>query len=89
MILMNILLISKFFLIIAFAIFTLAALRLVTNREVSNAIIGADAATVSVSVILVSLGSIYGIGFFKDIALALVFLGVVGTIAFATVLRRD
>ena len=52
-------------------------------------IVGVDAITVSVSVILVGLGGIYGIGFFRDIALALVLLGVVGTIAFATVIRGD
>ncbi|WP_331456211.1 monovalent cation/H+ antiporter complex subunit F [Methanobrevibacter arboriphilus] len=33
-------------------------------------------------------GNIYTIDFYKDIALALLLLGVVGTIAFAVALRR-
>ena len=86
---MNLLLISKIFLIVAFVIFSIAALRLATHKSVAMGIIGTDALTVSVSVILVALGGIYGIGFFRDIALALVLLGIVGTIAFATVNRGD
>ena len=86
---MNLLLISKIFLLIAFVIFSFAAVRLATHKSVSMGIVGVDAITVSVSVILVGLGGIYGIGFFRDIALALVLLGIVGTIAFATVNRGD
>lgn len=86
---MDLLLISKIFLLIAFCIFTLAALRLATHKSTTMGIVGVDAITVSVSVILVGLGGIYGIGFFRDIALALVLLGIVGTIAFATVNRGD
>ena len=89
MILMDILLIAKIFLIIAFTIFTIAAIRLTTHKSTSNAIIGADAITVSVSVILVIFGNITGVGFYKDIALALILIGVVGTISFTIVLRGE
>ena len=88
-ILMDILLIAKIFLIIAFTIFTIAAIRLTTHKSTSNAIIGADAITVSVSVILVIFGNITGVGFYKDIALALILIGVVGTISFTIVLRGE
>lgn len=86
---MDILLIAKIFLIIAFTIFTIAAIRLTTHKSTSNAIIGADAITVSVSVILVIFGNITGVGFYKDIALALILIGVVGTISFTIVLRGE
>lgn len=86
---MNLLLISKLFLIFAFTIFTIAAVRITTYKPTSNAILGADAITVSVSAILVIVGSITGVGFYKDIAIALVLLGVVGTVAFSTILRRE
>ncbi len=89
MILMDILLIAKIFLIIAFTIFTIAAIRLTTHKSTSNAIIGADAITVSVSVILVIFGNITGVGFYKDIALALILIGVVGTISFTIALRGE
>ena len=88
MIFENIFLLSKFLLIIAFLIFIIASLRIINYKGVFNSILGADSIVVSLSVILVALGSIYGFGFFKDIALALVLLGVVGTVAFSTVMRR-
>ena len=45
--------------------FSIAALRLATHKSVAMGIIGTDALTVSVSVILVALGGIYGIGFLE------------------------
>lgn len=86
---MNILLISKIFLIIAFTIFTLAAIRLTTYKSTSNTIIGVDAITVSLSAILVIIGSITGVGFYKDIAMTLILFGVVGTIIFTIALRGE
>ena len=62
---MDILLISECFLIIALIVFSFATLR-----------------------IIVAVGTIHNIGFFKDIALALLLLGIVGTIAYAAVMRR-
>lgn len=85
---MEILLISEYFLMVALAIFLIAALRLVTYKSVSMGLIGTSSSTLIISLIIVVCGSIYNIDFFKDIALALLLLGVVGTIAFATVLRR-
>ena len=85
---MEILLISEYFLMVALAIFLIAALRLITYKSVAMGLIGASSSTLIVSLIIIVCGSIYNIDFFKDIALALLLLGVVGTIAFATVLRR-
>ena len=71
---MDILLICECFLIIALIVFSFATLRIITYKSTSMGLIGTS--------------SIHNIGFFKDIALALLLLGIVGTIAYAAVMRR-
>ena len=85
---MDILLISECFLIIALVVFLLASLRIITYKSTSMGLIGTSSLTLAITLVLVSIGTIWNIGFFKDIALALLLLGIVGTIAYAAILRR-
>ena len=85
---MDILLISECFLIIALIVFSFATLRIITSKSTSMGLIGASSFTLALTLLLVVVGTIHNIGFFKDIALALLLLGIVGTIAYAAVMRR-
>ena len=85
---MDILLICECFLIIALIVFLIATLRIITYKSISMGLIGTSSFTLALTLLLVTVGTIYNIGFFKDIALALFLLGIVGTIAYAAVLRR-
>lgn len=85
---MEILLISEYFLLVALAIFLIASMRIITYKSVAMGLIGTSSLTLALTLILLDVGAISGIGFFKDIALALLLLGIVGTIGFAVVLRR-
>ena len=49
---------------------------------------GTSSATLALCLVLVVVGNIYSIGFFKDIALALLLLSIVGTVGFSVVLKR-
>ena len=51
-------------------------------------LIGTSSFTLALTLLLIAVGTIFNIGFFKDIALALLLLGIVGTIAYAAVMRR-
>ena len=85
---MDILLICECFLIIALIAFSIASLRIITYKSISMGLIGTSSFTLALTLLLITVGTIYNIGFFKDIALALLLLGIVGTIAYAAVMRR-
>ena len=86
---MNVLLISEYILIVALVIFMFSAIRMLTLKTIAMGLIGCATFSLAISVLLLTVGNIYAIDFYKDIALALVLLGVVGTIAFAMALRRE
>ena len=79
---MDILLICECFLIIALIVFS------ITYKSTSMGLIGTSSFTLALTLLLITVGTIHNIGFFKDIALALLLLGIVGTIAYAAVMRR-
>ena len=85
---MDILLISECFLIVALIVFLIATLRIITYKSTSMGLIGTSSFTLALTLLLITVGTIHNIGFFKDIALALIVLGIVGTIAYAAVMRR-
>jgi energy-converting hydrogenase B subunit B len=85
---MSILLISKYILIVAVVVFMFAAVKIVTHRTIAMGLIGCATFSLAISVLLLVVGDIYAIEFYRDIALALLLLGVVGTVAFAMALRR-
>jgi energy-converting hydrogenase B subunit B len=84
---MNILLISEYILMGALAIFAVATIRITTRKKIAMALVGLSGLSLAVAMMLILVQNIYGLGFCKDIATALIFLGPVGTIAFARVLR--
>jgi energy-converting hydrogenase B subunit B len=59
-----------------------------TQGTIAMGLIGCTTFSLAMSLFLLTYGNIYAIEFYKDIALALILLGVVGTIAFAIALRR-
>jgi len=85
---MSILLISKYILIVAVVIFMFAAVKIVSHRTIAMGLIGCASFSLAISVLLLVVGDIYAIEFYRDIALALLLLGVVGTVAFSMALRR-
>lgn len=85
---MEILLISEYFLLVALVIFLISSMRVISYKSVAMGLIGTSSLTLAVTIVLIVAGTVSGIGFFKDIALALLLLGIVGTIGFAVVLRR-
>ena len=85
---MDILLICECFLIVALIIFLIATLRIITYKSISMGLIGTSSFTLALTLLLITVGTMNNIGFFKDIALALLLLGIVGTIAYAAIIRR-
>ena len=86
---MDILFISKFIVVIALIIMMLATLRASAYKSTSMGLLGSSIIVNAFAVALLVGGSIYNLGFFRDISLALIFFGFVGTIAFAVVLGGD
>ncbi|MDR2873421.1 MAG: hypothetical protein LBV42_01530 [Methanobrevibacter sp.] len=86
---MEILLISQYILIISLIIFSLASIRITTHKTRAMGLIGSATFSLGIAVLLLAYGTIYSIEFCKDIAMALLILGIVGTIAFSVVLRGE
>ena len=80
---------SKFILVIAIIIILLAALRAGAYKSTAMGLLGSSVAVVAFAIALLIVGDLYALEFFKDISLALIFFGFVGTIAFAVVLGGD
>ena len=60
---MEILLISECFLIIALVVFLLASMRIISYRSVSMGLIGTSSLTLAITLVLVSVGTMWNIGF--------------------------
>ena len=86
---MDILFISKYMVVIALIIVMLAALRASAYKSTSMGLLGSSLIVNAFAVVLLIGGDLYNLGFFRDISLALIFFGFVGTIAFAVVLGGD
>ncbi|HEX3014742.1 MAG TPA: monovalent cation/H+ antiporter complex subunit F [Methanobacterium sp.] len=84
---MDILTISEYILMGALAFYALASIRISTRKTISMGIVGLLGLSVSIATLLILIGNIYGILYCETIALALVILGPIGTIAFAKVIR--
>ena len=80
---MDILFISKFIVVIALIVMMLAALRASAYKSTSMGLLGSSVVVVAFAMILLVGGDLYNLEFYKDISLALIFFGFVGTIAFA------
>ena len=86
---MDILIISKYILIIAFIIMMIVALRISAYRTTTMGLLGSSVVVVAFAVSLLVFGSMYNLAFYRDISLALIFFGFVGTVAFAVVAGGD
>ncbi len=86
---MDILFISEIFVVIALIIMMLAALRASAYKSTSMGLLGSSIVVNAFAVALLIVGGVYNLGFFRDISLALIFFGFVGTVAFAVVLGGD
>ena len=86
---MDILLISEYILVIALIIMMLAALRASAYKSTSMGLLGSSIIVNAFAVALLIVGGLYNLQFFRDISLALIFFGFVGTVAFAVVLGGD
>ena len=83
---MDILFISKYIVVIALIVMMLAALRASAYKSTSMGLLGSSVVVVAFAMILLVVGTICGLEFYKDISLALILFGFVGTVAFAAVL---
>ena len=83
---MDILFISKYIVVIALIIMMLAALRASAYKSTSMGLLGSSVVVVAFAIALLIVGDLYSIEFSRDISLALIFFGFVGTIAFSVVL---
>ncbi len=86
---MEVLLIAKYLVVIALIIMMFAALRASAYKSTSMGLLGSSVVVVAFAMALLIGGTIYNLEFFKDISLALIFFGFVGTVAFAVVLGGD
>ncbi len=84
---MDILTISEYVLMGALAIYAIATIRISTRKTISMGIVGLLGLSAMVATLLILVGNVYGIAYCETIALALVILGPIGTIAFAKVIR--
>ena len=84
---MNILVISQYILMGALAIFAIATIRLTTRKKITMSLVGLSGLSIAVATMLVLVQQLYNLAFCDTIATALILLGPVGTIAFASVLR--
>ena len=86
---MDILFISEIIVVIALMIMMLAALRASAYKSTSMGLLGSSVVVNAFAVALLLVGDLYNLAFFRDISLALIFFGFVGTVAFAVVLGGD
>ena len=86
---MDILIISKYILIIALIIMMIVALRASAYKTISMGLLGSSVVVVAFSVALLVFGEMYNLTFYRDISLALIFFGFVGTVAFSVALGGD
>ena len=86
---MDLLFISKYLVVIALIILMLAALRAGAYKSTSMGLLASSVVINAFAVVLLIGGDIYNLGFYRDISLALIFFGFVGTVVFAVVLGGD
>lgn len=86
---MDILFISKYFVLIALIIMMFAALRMGAYKTTSMGLIGSSVVVVAFAVALLIVGEMCNAEFYRDISLALIIFGFVGTVAFAIAMGGD
>ena len=87
--LISLVFISKYFVVIASMIMMLAALRASAYKSTTMGLLSSSVVVVAFALSLLVVGDMYDISFFKDISLALVLFGFIGTVAFAVTQGGD
>jgi energy-converting hydrogenase B subunit B len=72
---------------VALAIFAIATIRIATRKTIAMGLVGLSGFTIAIATFLILLQNLYNIAFCKDIATALIIMDMIGTIAFARVLK--
>ena len=86
---MDILLISKYIVLIALIIMMLVRLSASAYESTSMGLLGSSVVVNAFAIALLIVRGLYNIQFYRDISLALIFFGFVVTIAFAVSLGGD
>lgn len=86
---MDILFVSKYFVVVASMIMMLAALRASAYKSTTMGLLSSSVVVVAFALSLLVVGDMYDISFFKDISLVLVLFGFIGTVAFAVTQGGD
>ena len=86
---MEILIISEYIFIIACIIMMFAALRASAYKTTSMGLLGSSVVVVAFALALLAFGELFNLTFYRDISLALIFFGFVGTVAFSVVMGGD
>ena len=86
---MDILFISKYLVVIALIILMLAALRAGAYKSTSMGLLASSVIINAFAILLLIGGDLYNLGFYKDISLALIVFGFVGTVVFAVVVGGE
>lgn len=86
---MDILFVSKYFVVVASMIMMLAALRASAYKSTTMGLLSSSVVVVAFALSLLVVGDMYDISFFKDISLALALFGFIGTVAFAVTQGGD
>lgn len=86
---MDILFVSKYFVVVASMIMMLAALRASAYKSTTMGLLSSSVVVVAFALSLLVVGDMYDISFFKDISLDLVLFGFIGTVAFAVTQGGD
>ena len=86
---MDILFVSKYFVVVASMIMMLAALRASAYKSTTMGLLSSSVVVVAFALSLLVVGDMYDISFFKDISLALVLFWFIGTVAFAVTQGGD
>ena len=86
---MEILIISEYIFIIACIIMMFVALRASAYKTTSMGLLGSSVVVVAFALALLARGDLFNLTFYRDISLALIFFGFVGTVAFSVVMGGD
>ncbi|MGL4669276.1 MAG: hypothetical protein ACRCVG_01595 [Methanobacteriaceae archaeon] len=85
---MELLTIATYILMASLIVFMFAAIRITTHKTIAMGLIGSATFSLGIAVLITAVGALWNIEFYSTIALALLIMGVVGTIAFSVVLKR-
>lgn len=85
---MELMTIATYILMASLVVFMFATIRITTHKTIAMGLIGSATFSLGITVLITGAGELWNLGFYSSIALTLLIMGVVGTIAFSVALRR-